>query len=177
DGSKLALVKAAKGRSQIEYPSGNVVYSTSGWISNLRFSPGPEALAFVEHMVRHDEAGRVRLIASGANSVLGGDWVSISGLAWHPSGKEIWLTASRDEGPRSVWAVSPSGKLRSVASAPGVLTLRDIAPDGRVLISRDVRRLEIAGKLGSYATERDLSWLDWSRVQEISSDGSLILFE
>jgi len=77
----------------------------------------------------------------------------------------------RDEGPRSVWAVSPSGKLRSVASAPGVLTLRDIAPDGRVLISRDVRSLEIAGKLAPDDTERDLSSLDWSRVQEISSDG------
>jgi len=100
-----------------------------------------------------------------------GDWVSISGLAWHPSGKEIWLTGSRDEGPRSVWAVSPSGKLCSVASAPGVLALRDIAPDGRVLISRDVRSLEIAGKLAPDDTERDLSSLDWSRVQEISSDG------
>ena len=177
DGSKLALVRAGKGRSQIEYPPGNIIYSTSGWISNVRVSPVSEALAFVEHPVRHDEAGRVRLIAAGANSVLGGDWLNISGLAWHPSGKEIWLTASRDEGPRSVWAVSPSGKLRSVASAPGVLTLRDIAPDGKVLVSRDVRRLEIAGKLAGYETERDLSWLDWSRVQEISRDGSLILFD
>ena len=177
DGAKLALVRAVKGRNQIEYPAGNVIYSTSGWVSNLRFSPVSEALAFVEHPVRHDDAGHVRLIAAGATSLLGGDWVNISGLAWHSSGKEMWFTASRDEGPRSVWAVSPSGKLRSVASAPGVLTLRDIAPDGRVLISRDVRRLEIAGKLTGDVAERDLSWLDWSRVQEISSDGSLILFD
>src|SRR5262249_32895799 len=132
---------------------------------------------FIEHPVRHDESGRVRLIAAGVSSVLGGDWVSISGLAWHPSGKEIWMTAAREEGPRSVWAVSPSGKLRSVASAPGVLTLPDIAPAGRVLISRDVRRLESAGKLAGSDDERDLSWLDWSRVQEISGDGSLILFD
>jgi DNA-binding winged helix-turn-helix (wHTH) protein/WD40 repeat protein len=177
DGAKLALVRAAKGRNQIEYPAGNIIYSTSGWVSNLRFSPVSEALAFVEHPVRHDDAGHVRLIAAGATSLLGGDWVNISGLAWHPSGKEIWFTSSRDEGPRGVWAVSPSGKLRSVASAPGVLTLRDIAPDGRVLISRDVRRLEIAGKLAGDVAERDLSWLDWSRVQEISSDGGLILFD
>jgi Tol biopolymer transport system component len=177
DGAKLAVVRAAKGRNQIEYPPGNVIYNTSGWVSNLRLSPVSEALAFVEHPVRHDEAGRVRLIAGGASTVLGGDWANISGLAWHPSGREIWFTASRDEGPRSVWAVSPSGKLRSVASAPGVLTLRDIAPDGRVLISRDVRRLEIAGKLAGEDAEQDLSWLDWSRVQEISGDGSLILFD
>jgi WD40 repeat protein len=45
------------------------------------------------------------------------------------------------------------------------------------LISRDVRCLEIAGKLTGDVAERDLSWLDWSRVQEISSDGSLILFD
>ncbi len=177
DGARLALVRAVKGRNQIEYPAGNVIYSTSGWVSNLRFSPLSDALAFVEHPVRHDDAGRVRLIAAGANSVLGGDWASISGLAWHPSGKEIWLTASRGGGPRAVWAVAPSGKLRTVAAAPGVLTLRDIAPDGQVLISRDVRRLEIAAKLPGDSAERDLSWLDWSRVQEISPGGSLILFD
>jgi len=44
--------------------------STSGWVSNLRLSPVSEALAFVEHPVRHDDAGRVRLLAAGASSVL-----------------------------------------------------------------------------------------------------------
>ncbi len=177
DGAKLALVRAANGQNQVEYPAGNIVYRTSGSLSNLRISPLSDSLAFVEHPIRHDDAGRVRLISGGENKVLGGDWASISGLAWRPSGGEIWFTASRDEGPRSVWAVSRSGRLRGVAEAPGVLTLRDISPDGRILVSRDVRRLEISGKLAGEDAEKDLSWLDWSRVQEISGDGRLILFD
>jgi DNA-binding winged helix-turn-helix (wHTH) protein len=32
DGTKLALVRAAKGRNQIEYPPGNVIYTTPGWV-------------------------------------------------------------------------------------------------------------------------------------------------
>src|SRR5204862_2804600 len=128
-------------------------------------------IAFVEHPIRHDDSGRVRLIVpGGAARTLDGDWSSISGLAWHPSGKEIWFTASRDEGPRALWAVTTTGRLRTVIRAPGVLTLRDIARDGRVLLSRETRRLEMAGKIGTGAAERDYSWLDWSRVQEISAD-------
>src|SRR5262249_18621556 len=140
DGAKVALVRADKGQNQVEYPAGNVVYRTSGWVSNLRLAPQRDGLAFVEHPIRHDDAGRVRLISAGENRVLGGDWASVSGLAWNPPGAEIWFTASRDEGPRSVWAVSRSGRLRAIAEAPGVLTLRDISPDGKALVSRDVRR-------------------------------------
>jgi DNA-binding winged helix-turn-helix (wHTH) protein/WD40 repeat protein len=178
DGARLALIRAVNGQNQLEYPAGKVVYRTSGWLSHPRISPlSDNTVAVVEHPVRHDDAGRVRLISAGKNKVLGGDWASISGLAWRPSGAEIWFTASRDAGPRSVWAVSPAGRLRTVADAPGVLTLRDIAPDGQVLVSRDVRRLEISGQLAGEKVEKDLSWLDWSRVQEISSDGRVILFD
>jgi len=177
DGAKLALVRAANGQNQVEYPAGNTIYRTSGWVSNLRISPLPDSIAFVEHPIRHDDAGRVRLISAGESKALGGDWASISGLVWNPSGGEIWFTASRDEGPRSVWAVSRSGRLRSVAETPGILTLRDISPDGKVLVSRDVRRLEISGKMAGEDAEKDLSWLDWSRVQEISGDGRAILFD
>jgi WD40 repeat protein len=176
DGGKLVLVRAIRGQNQLEYPAGTVLYRTSGWISNVRVSPISDSIAFVEHPVRHDDAGHVRLIAGSANQALGGEWASISGLAWHPAGKEIWFTATRNQGPRGVWAISLLGKLRSIATAPGILTLRDIAADGRVLISREESRLEIAGKIGD-AAEADFSWLDWSRVQEISPEGSVILFD
>jgi WD40 repeat protein len=89
----------------------------------------------------------------------------------------VWFTAARNGGLRSLWAVTLAGKVRPVAQAPGILTLRDIGPDGRALVTRDSRRLEMAGSLRGEPGERSLSWLDWSRVQEVSSDGSIVLFD
>src|SRR5262249_8249096 len=39
DGSKLAVVRASNGQNQLEYPAGKAIYSTSGWLSNVRISP------------------------------------------------------------------------------------------------------------------------------------------
>lgn len=178
DGKQLIVVRAIDGRNQLEYPAGNVVYRTVGWLSNVRTAPASEAVAFVEHPVRHDDSGRIMLFESGRDvRALTGNWTSVAGLAWHPSRKEIWFTAARDGGPRSVWAITTGGRLRAVAQAPGVLTLRDIAPDGRVLITRDIRRLEMAGQLAGESGQRDFSWLDWSRVQEVGRDARLVLFD
>src|SRR5262249_50577233 len=89
----------------------------------------------------------------------------------------IWFTASRDWGARSVYAVTPAGKLRTVAKVPATIALRDIAPDGRVLISRENRRLEMTALLPGETTERDISLQDWSRLVGLSPDGGMILFE
>src|SRR5262249_11415217 len=51
------------------------------------------------------------------------------------------------------------------------------APDGRILISRDDRRLEMVALLPGESEERDISWLDWCRAVDISQDGGLILFD
>jgi hypothetical protein len=60
---------------------------------------------------------------------------------------------------------------------PGRVTLRDIAADGRVLVNRDSRRLEMSALLPGEVAEREISWLDWSRLVDISPDGGLILFD
>jgi DNA-binding winged helix-turn-helix (wHTH) protein/WD40 repeat protein len=178
DGERLVLVRATDGKNQLESPSGTVVYRTGGWLSSVRVAPDSDRVAFVEHPFRHDESGRITLFEPGSGvRVLSDGWASVVGLAWHPAGREVWFTAAREDRPRSVWAVTLDAKVRPVAQAPGVLTLRDIASDGRVLVTRDTRRLEMAGRLKEDAVERDFSWLDWSRVQELSSDGRILLFD
>jgi sugar lactone lactonase YvrE len=178
DGQRLVVVRAIDGKNQLEYPSGSVVYRTGGWLSHPRQSLDSDRVAFIEHPFRHDERGRIMLFEPGKGvRVLSDGWVSASGLAWHPGRKEIWFTAAREHHPRSVWAVTMDAQVRPVAQAPGILTLRDIARDGRALVTRDTQRLEMAGRLRGDAAERDLSWLDWSRVQELSGDGRLLLFE
>jgi hypothetical protein len=177
DGTRLAVVRVVAGAQQLEFPEGRVLYHTSGWVSSIRVSPGDDAIAFIEHPVRHEDAGSIRLVDLRGNAVtLAADWASASGLAWKDYG-EIWFTAARDDAPRSVWAVRRDGKLRSVGQAPGVLTLRDIAPDGRVLLCVESRRLEMAGAIAGEEGERSFSLTDWSRVQQLSRDGMLLLFD
>jgi DNA-binding winged helix-turn-helix (wHTH) protein len=176
DGVRLAVVRVVAGAQQLEFPQGQVLYHTSGWISHVRVSPGDDAVAFIEHYARHDSAGTIRMVDTRGNAaLLSAGWANASGLAWK-NRDEIWFTAARDKAPRSVWAVRRDGRLRSVGQAPGILTLRDIAPDGRVLLTVESQRLEMAGALASEAQERNYSLTDWSRVQQISRDGSLLLF-
>ena len=70
-----------------------------------------------------------------------------------------------------------SGKLRLVARAPGMLTLQDIAPDGRVLVTREAPRAGFYGLAPGAAKERELSWLDYSSPCALSADGKLVLFD
>jgi eukaryotic-like serine/threonine-protein kinase len=178
DGERLAVVRSVNGSNQLEFPTGKVLYRTSGWLSGMRVSRDQVSVAFIEHPVRHDNAGSIRLVnVSGSVRTLTGPWSSAAGLSWHPATGEIWFTAARKGGLRSLWACSASGALREIRQAPGVMTLRDISPAGHVLISRDTARLEMAGKLRNEHNERSLSALDWSRVQDISADGSLVLFD
>ena len=177
DGARLALVRVVAGAQQLEFPEGRALYHTSGWISSVRVSPGDDAIAFIEHPVRHDDAGSIRLVdIHGNTATLAADWASAAGLAWKDH-DEIWFTAARENAARSVWAVRRDGKLRAVGQAPGVLTLRDIGPDGRVLLSVESRRLEMAGAIAGEAQERSFSLTDWSRVQQLSPDGRLLLFD
>ena len=177
DGKALVIVRAVDGRNQLECPAGNVVYKTSGWLSSPRHSPRSSGVAFIEHAVRHDDGVRVMLYEPNRGiRALTETWASAGGLAWRPRGDEIWFTAARS-GARSLWAVDTAGRLRTFAEAPGELTLRDIAADGRALATRDVRRLEMAGRLAGEEEERDYSWLDGSRVQEVGPRGRLVLFD
>jgi DNA-binding winged helix-turn-helix (wHTH) protein len=175
---RMAIVRAIDGVNQLEFPAGSLVHKTAGWISGVRVSPTGDRIAFIEHPVRHDTRGTVRLVdARRTVHSLSDEWASASGIAWHPSRDEIWFTASRDGSPKSLWAITPSGKLRPLAQTAGMMTLRDIAPDGSALASRDTERLEMAAVREGETTERDLSWLDWSRVADVSTDGRLVLFD
>jgi len=175
---RLAIVRATEGVNQLEFPPGTVIHRTPGWISSVRVSPRGDHIAFIEHPVRHDNRGTVKLADTGGTvRSLSDEWADAGGMAWHHSLDEIWITASPDNTPKSLWAITPARKPRRLAQIAGVLTLRDITPDGRALVSRDTARLEMAGLTEANASQRDLSLLDWSRVADVSADGRLLLFD
>jgi DNA-binding winged helix-turn-helix (wHTH) protein/dipeptidyl aminopeptidase/acylaminoacyl peptidase len=178
DGGRLAIVRALDGATQLEFPVGTLLHKTSGSISSIRISPDGNRIAFIEHPVRHDNQGSLKVAEqSRAVRSLTTIWPNAGGLAWHPSGSEIWFTASRDGAPKSIWAVDLSGRLRAVSQIAGTMTLHDIAPNGRALVSHETERLEMAAVIAGETAQRNLSWHDWSRVADVSIDGRLILFD
>jgi len=174
---QLAVVRKAGHHSRLEFPVGKVLYESAGWIDSPRFSPSGDSIAFVDHPVIPDDRGSVDVVdLKGNTKTLSGIWESVRGLAWYPHSNEIWFAAAKSGVSRKLYAVNLSGRERRVLSVAGGLSLRDVASDGRVLLTRDNERLGIQFMGPGDKEVRDLSWKDWSIAMDISSDGKEILF-
>ncbi len=177
DGSTLAIAHDVAGRKRLEFPPGKVLYEADGWIGHLRVSPKGDLVAFLDHLQHRDDGGSVATVnLAGKKTILSSGWDSIQGLAWSPSGDEIWFTATRTGGDRSLYAVNLSGTVRILARVPGELTLLDVGKEGNVLLTRGIDRAGIVGIAPGETKERDLSWLDWSTPGDLSADGKNVLF-
>jgi dipeptidyl aminopeptidase/acylaminoacyl peptidase len=177
DGQHLAIVRTVGSKARIEYPIGKTLFETDGWISHLRISPDGAMVAFIHHPAVGDDGGDVSVIdRAGKARELAADFSTAGGLAWPPSGREVWFTAAEVGGNRALWAVTLTGTKRVLARVTGNLTLHDVARDGRVLVSHDTLRSGILGFAPGDAREKDLSWLDWSGVRDIAKDGTWFAF-
>ncbi|MGH9367965.1 MAG: WD40 repeat domain-containing serine/threonine protein kinase, partial [Thermoanaerobaculia bacterium] len=169
DGSRQLVVRDVDGKARLEFPMGKVLYETTGHISYARLSPESDRIAFLDHPFSLDDAGTVAVVdLEGKKTTLTGKWASEHGLAWSPSGKEVWFTATEAGANRSLYAVTLSGKLRVVTRTPGGLKLHDIARSGRVLLTRESPRVGILGMLQGDTRERDMSWLDYSFAADLA---------
>jgi Tol biopolymer transport system component len=176
DGNSLAVVRDVNGRNRLEFPIGKTLYETAGWISHPRVSPKGDAVAFCDHPVRGDDGGSVAVVdVSGKKSTLPGVFETVQGLAWSPRG-EIWFTGADLGANRGLYASAVSGKPRLLVRVTGILTLHDIARDGRVLMTHDTNRQEILSRSRGAEKERDLSWLDWSQATDLTADGQTLFF-
>ena len=177
DGTNIVIVHEVGGRKRLEYPLGKVLYEADGWIGNPRFSPDGKTIAFVDHPQTGDDGGAVAVLdMAGKKTKLSDGWDSIQGLAWSPDASEIWFTATRTGGDRSLYATDLSGKVRVLARVPGELTILDVGKEGNVLLTRGNDRAGMMGLAPGEAKEKDLSWLDWSVPGCLSADGKIILF-
>ncbi len=177
DGNTLAIVRQDQGRHRLEFPPGKLLYEADGWIGHLRVSPKADSVAFIDHPQLGDDGGEVATVdLSGKKTTLSTGWDSIQGIAWSPGGDEVWFTATRTGGDRSLYAVNPAGVVRLLARVPGELTLLDVDRDGHVLLTRGNDRAGMIGLAPGEPKERDLSWLDWSVPGDLSADGRTVLF-
>ncbi|HLN57366.1 MAG TPA: protein kinase, partial [Thermoanaerobaculia bacterium] len=177
DGKTIAVVRAPDWHYRLEFPAGKVLYETAGWISYPRVSPKGDMVAFLDHPLFGDDRGNVAVIdSSGKKRVLSTGWESAQGVAWSPSGEEVWFTAARAGNSRALYAVTLSGRQRPVAITPSGMLLQDISRDGRLLFVESNARLGFLGLLPGQTKERDLSGLEWSYLPILSADGKTVAF-
>ena len=174
---QLAVVHEFEAHSQLEYPIGHVLYKTSGWIGNIRFSPDGLSIAFMNHPTLWDNRGTVCVVdLDGHVRTLSQEWDSEQGLAWRRDGKEIWFTATEKGTNLTLMALTLDGKIRTVLDLPVGITLQDIAADGRVLVALNSKRLALSFSTLGSKSDVDLSWHDWNVATDISRDGEFVLF-
>jgi Tol biopolymer transport system component len=174
DGQSQAVVRDVGPLNRLEYPIGTVLYQTSGWISHPRVSPRGDRIAFIDHPVKNDDGGTVTVVdRRGNRRAVSRPFGSAQGLAWLPSGGDIWFTAGLAN--RDLYSVTFSGRETIRARVAGSLTLHDISADRRALIVRETVRIGTLGLFPGADKERELTWLDWSLARDLSPDGRTLL--
>lgn len=174
---RLAIVREVKGKTRLEFPVGEVLYETTGWIESPRFSPRGDLIAFLDHPVRPDDRGTVAVVdLSGKKRTISRFWESVTALAWSPNGEEVWFSSTYSGVSRALYAVTLSGQERRVLSVAGGLSLQDVSRDGRILITQNNEQVGMRYLGPGIKEPRELSWHNFSIVAGISDDGKKILF-
>jgi hypothetical protein len=178
DGAALAIIREVNGKDRLEYPIGKVLYEVSGYLSDLRFSPAGDQIAFFEHPVRFDDRGEVVVVdLAGRSRILAKGYSAEEGLAWSRDGKEVLFSASESAYENFVvYGVDLTGRMRIALPSAGGITLHDISRDGRWLTTRDDITIDMLAKAPGSNMERNLSWLALSFPVDLSPDGQMLLF-
>jgi dipeptidyl aminopeptidase/acylaminoacyl peptidase len=169
DGSELAVARDAGTMRRLEYPVGKVLFETPGWISGVRVSPDGKRVAFWNHASRGDNVASLDVVErDGTRRTLRQTVAASAGLAWDPDGNGVWTGGL---------TVNLLGGVRRALPLMGGGTLQDVVAGGRALMTRRAFRREMVGRVAGSAVETNLSWLDWSYPEDLSSDGRTVLFD
>jgi Tol biopolymer transport system component len=180
DGENLAVVRYAPENRhwRLEYPVGKVLLDGINWLSSPKISPDGKWVAFSDHQnPMGDDQGTIAVIGpDGKEKILSSGWISIEGIAWSPSGDEIWFSSAKTGSAENLRGVTLSGKLRDITNVPGGMWLQDLRNGVTLAVANQVR-LSIRGVAHQSADEVDLGWFGWSGLGDISRDGKFVLFE
>jgi serine/threonine protein kinase len=181
NGRWLAAVRNSGGERVLELRDADggkakELFRTRGAISSVRFSPRDDWIAFVHHPEVQASTGQVRIVARDGTSgkALTELLESCRGLDWNGRTGEIWFTTS-DNGQGLLRAVTLSGRQRLIDSFPEEFVLQSIQAGSQrcLFTSASVRGALTVFQKGA---SRDMSWLDYTRVADISPDRKTILF-
>jgi eukaryotic-like serine/threonine-protein kinase len=177
DGADLAVIRDVNGKDRLEFPVGKVLCEASGYLSDPRFSPKGDRIAFFEHPIKYDDRGLIAVVdLSGRKTVLSEGYWGEEGLAWSPDGEEVLFSAGTAYNNFKIYAVTLSGRRRIAFDSAGGLTIQDAGAGGRWLVTRDDFFRKMLALAPGEKDERELSWLDLSEPIALSPDGKTLLF-
>src|SRR5580658_55564 len=182
DGENMAVVRYLPENQHwhLEYPIGKVLFDGPNWISHPKISADGKWVAFADHQnaVGDDEGSDAVIGTDGKDKekILSSGWTSLQGILWSPTGHEIWFTSTHGGSGADPRAVTLSGTVRSITNVPEGMWLEDMR-NGVVLIATHHRRIGIRGMAPGGKEERELGWLDWSVLDDLTPDGHKVLFE
>ena len=176
DGRDVAVITGDGHRDELQWPIGSPQPHDASHIprDGVRISPDGTEIAFP--WWRRGEAGVAIQRKGEPPKPIAGGFGSISGVAWSPDAREVWISGRTDGGEAGVFAVPRSGGVPEILlSVPTPVRIEDVAADGRLLVVETRSHTGVAAVV--HGETRDLSWLDHSRFLDVSPDGSLVLFD
>jgi eukaryotic-like serine/threonine-protein kinase len=177
DGNQMAVIDQLHPGWRLQYPLGKVLWEGENWISDVRVSPDGASVAYFRHPANVDDRGDVMVIEGGGKPrALSTGWESLAGVAWSPSGKEIWFSASGTGQQYCIHAVDLSGKEHTAHCGAAPTVIQDFSANGRALVMAEQARVSMAVIQHGADEEKDVTWLDFAYNPRLSADGSEILF-
>src|SRR5437867_1651048 len=177
DATNLAIIRMNEGKFRIESPIGTIRYETPHRLHEIRVSPDGSRIVFLEPYGEKSDVVILEKNSRTPTAIARGWAHGANGLSWTPDGKEIWLTGTDTGAPPSLYAVNAdTGDTRLLSRLTGSMKLYDISAAGRILLSNGMWRAALEYQPPGETTERDMSWLDWSILTDLSADGRSILF-
>jgi tRNA A-37 threonylcarbamoyl transferase component Bud32 len=181
DGTAMAVIRNVDGIDRLEYPVGNVVVRSPGYVSDVRISPNNQRIAFFEHPARYDDRGSAVIVDRVGHEVARSPvyWAA-EGLAWRDAGSTLLFSgvAATNTSPTAftIYSMNSHGKTESAVSSAGGLTLQDVARNGGWLVTQDDQPYRLFSGTAGASNERELGWLDVSVEPVLSPDGSQMAF-
>ena len=177
DGQDLATIRFS---NRIEFPTGKVLFESDTGLSLPRFSPRGDRIAFLENT---SESGTRRAgtiwsvdLAGKKTRLFKGQVEPADGLAWSAGGDELWFVYTPETGEgTALRAVDRKGTVRDIRAFDGWVGLKDIAPNGDVLLQRLLYQ-QVLVLIDRDGSQKDLTWLNRSVVADLSEDGKTVLF-
>jgi hypothetical protein len=180
DGSTIAVVHVVGGKNQLEYPIGQMLHQTTGYLSDLRVSPSGDQVAFFEHAIPIDDRGWVKVVdRSGHVRTMTEEYSALEGLAWSTDGQSLYFSGmlgqTTDFRPFVVRASGP-GTVQPAFSSAGDIVVFDTTKSGRTLMAREEGYRGLRGVAPNDTTEKDFGWQNFSVAAYFSGDGRLLTF-
>lgn len=180
DGVTMAVVRdLGNVRDSLEFPVGTEIYQANGYLNNPRVSPDGNSVAFVEHKLRFDDRGWVKVVTrDGKVTTLTEELFGVFGLAWTDQGRSLVFSGNTSGASFLQPMIVPaSGQepARPAFGVPARFIVMDALADGRWLAVREDLSVGVRAMVPGQDSERDLSWIGTTGATALSRDGEWLL--